>query len=138
MNRFNKTIFIKKIILICESFIEIFNSDIFIPKLGSRTIFVFLELWARTRTRLINLKKRKEVNSAVCSKEEVKTFLLVSYGQEDLWKLRRVSKFQWHLDNGHLIVVCNLVNLANFYFDILCLQLDFTLYLPTSKNVCIF
>ena len=45
INKSFKTIFIKKIILICELVTKIWKSDIFIPKLGSRTFFVFLELW---------------------------------------------------------------------------------------------
>jgi hypothetical protein len=45
MNKTFKTIFIKKIILICESFTEIWKSDILMPELGSRTYFVILELW---------------------------------------------------------------------------------------------
>jgi hypothetical protein len=34
----------KKIILICELFTEVYKSDILMPKLGSLTFFVFLEL----------------------------------------------------------------------------------------------
>jgi hypothetical protein len=35
---------IKKINLFCELFKEILKSDVFIPKLGSRTFYVFMEL----------------------------------------------------------------------------------------------
>jgi hypothetical protein len=41
----DQTIFITNIILFCELFTEIWKSDIFIPKIGSRTFVVFLELW---------------------------------------------------------------------------------------------
>ena len=44
MNKSFKTIFMRKIILICELFTELKKSDILIPKLGSRIFFVFLEL----------------------------------------------------------------------------------------------
>ena len=44
INKSFTPIFIKKNILICDLFAKIWKSDIFIPKLGSRTFFVFLEL----------------------------------------------------------------------------------------------
>jgi hypothetical protein len=44
MNTSFKTVFIQKMDLICVLFKEIQKSDIFTPKLGPRTFFVFLEL----------------------------------------------------------------------------------------------
>ena len=45
INESFRAIFNNKIIFINELFTKIWKSDIFIPKLGSRTFFVFLELW---------------------------------------------------------------------------------------------